>query len=228
MRNHKVFTLIIAALAAVVICASTSYGQIVYGQPASAGAQFIYSHWKVDGLDVAKINQSVVPISGFVPLGENLEGRFFIADASNNLTLESGDNSFPESKSTLSGVSDVRLQLSQSLAEDKLLFSLGINLPTGKKELNYGEERSVMDALALNYLSFPIRRLGEGFGLNLLAGFAQASGSLRYGGSVTYNYAGTYTPFENEGDYNPGDMFSVNFGGDTKKDKIKSSHVVHI
>lgn len=213
MNNHK--NIIVAGVAAAIILLSSSaLGQIVYGQPASAGFRLIYSHWSIkynDGATV-KINQFMLPVSGFIPIRENVEARFYVADASNKLNLPTEDY-------TLSGLSDMRLQISSALLDEHLLTSLGINLPTGKKELDFDKEGQVMDYLSLNYLSFPIRRLGEGLGINLLAGLAESSGNTRYGVSACWGYTGAYKAYEEAADYDPGDLFSINAGLDVKGDK---------
>jgi len=190
------------------LTASSSFGQIIYGQPASGGARFIFSHWSAeeDG-EKSEIDQIAYPVNGFVPLKDNLEARLFMAGSTND--LEQAGSTY-----SLSGFSDVRLQLSQSVMDDRFLFSLGINAPTGKRDLNIDEEWPVMEFLASNYLSFPLRRLGEGFGLNLLAGAAGSSGDMRYGASVMYQFNGTYTAYKDSGDYNPGDIFSVQVNAD--------------
>jgi len=209
MRNHDNQ---IAALAVVLVLAAAAPGmsQIIYGQPTSADLRVIYSHWsQKNDSGTTSINQWVIPITGLVPLKDNLEMRFYAANASNS--LEDGASEY-----RLSGFSDVRLQVNSSLANDRILLSAGFNLPTGKKELSRETERPVMAVLTENYLGLPIRGLGEGMGVNLLVGMAAAAGNSRMGASIMYQYNGAYKAYEGEADYKPGDMFSVNVGGDTK------------
>ncbi len=189
-------------------------GQIIYGQPASGGVRLNYCRWTIKSPTASdKIGQFTVPLNAFVPLGDNLEARLFVAEASNSLTAADATYS-------LSGLSDIRLQLNRALAEDHVLVSLGANLPTGKKSLNLGEERLVAEYLAYDFLTFPLRRLGEGFGLNATAGVAGASGATRYGLAATFQMNGAYEAFEGMGDYNPGDMISLNAGIDTRNDRL--------
>ena len=197
------------------------YAQIVYGQPTSGNIQFSYNHWKAEtDQGEETIDQLAFPISGFFPLKDNLDLSLYAIDASNTY-----DNTVNEYK--LSGLGDVRLQLSQSFLNDRLLACLGVNLPTGKKELD-SEQGRVLLALSQNYYEFPTRRLGEGFGLTMLVGGAvELKPGLRAGGGLSYQYAGKYTPYESYSDsldnivsfedYDPGDLFSANGGFDLER-----------
>ena len=208
MRALLTFLLLVVAAGAL---APAADAQIIYGQPSSANTGLYFTHWKMKGLDTeATIDQWMLPINGFVPLGENLEGRFFVAAAKNTLTE-------PGAEHTLNGLTDMRLQVNHSFSRDRYLLSLGLNLPTGKTGLNLDSEWLVMNVLTQNFLSFPIRRLGEGFGVNLLAGAATEWGEKKVGVSATYDYAGAYEAYEGEGSYDPGNSLLLNAGiqGDT-------------
>lgn len=213
MLRHK--GIYAALLAAVFVgLAGPAIGQIISGQPTEIEVRPIYLHWKIDDTGkVTKINQFVIPISGTIPLKDGLEARFFIGSTNNTLTGATG------SDMSLSGLSDARIQFNKTTADDHLLLSLGFNLPTGKKKLNLTEELPVTVALSQNYLTFPVRRLGEGFDVNALVGVATASGRSRFGGSLMYQINGSYTAFENAGDYKPGNQFSLTAGYDTRSDK---------
>ena len=200
----------------ILLGASSSYGQIIYGQPVTGDLRMFYSHFKLENdSGSTTISQFLIPVGGFVPLAENLEARFYIANAANK--LEYADMDFK-----LNGLSDMRLQVNHSFSEDRLLLSAGVNLPTGKKELTQAEEWLVMEFLSQNYLNFPLRRLGEGLGFNLLLGGATMAGDIRLGGAVEYQYNGSYQPYDT-GDYKPGNHFSVNAGADTKRGRMSYS-----
>jgi hypothetical protein len=139
--------------------------------------------------------------------------RLYVADASSKLDIS--DRQF-----TLSGLSDLRFQLNQSLADDRVLASVGVNVPSGKKKLSHAEERPVAMYLAQNYLSVPIRRLSDGPGFNFLLGGATTAGNARYGGSVVFQYNGAYEAYEEDGDYNPGDLFSAAGNVGLQRDQV--------
>lgn len=211
MFNRK---LILGAAAIIFLGMSASaFGQIVYGQSSSGYLRMIYSHWnQKDTYGSSSVDQVTTPFNGFLPLQENTELRFYAAGVSTSATIYDSDYK-------LSGLTDVRLQLNQSLSDDRFLLSLGLNLPTGKRALSVIDNRPVMELLTQNYLSFPIRRLGEGFGVNMTAGAGASAGNLCYGGTVSYQINGSYEAYKNEGDYNPGDMFSASVSANATKDK---------
>jgi hypothetical protein len=212
MQTGKIF---LAFLICAILIGSiqTASAQIVYGQSASIKARMTYTSWSVDYENDSSltVNQFMIPINGFLPLQDNWEVRYHAASISGGVELQDGTNN------SVSGLGDLRLMVNHSMSDDKLLFSLGLNLPTGKKELNLGEELIVMNYLSENYLSFPVRRMGEGLGVNLLMGGATSNGVSRLGGTVSYQYLGEYSPFDSLGDYDPGDMISLSANGDTKK-----------
>ena len=209
MQLSKRFTIVLTATL-LVFGFSESRAQIVYGQPASGKLRLVYTHWNTeDDSGSADVNQLAIPLNAFFPLSNDFELRFHAADVSSKVAIDSGD-------SKLSGLGDLRLQLNRSLADDRLLLSLGLNLPTGKQKLNSGRELVVMNYLSENYLSFPVRRLGEGFGFNLLLGGAVSRGSSRLGATAMFQYSGAYEPFEGRGDYDPGESFSLSATADTR------------
>jgi len=195
-----------------VLAAPTAFGQVIYGQPTSGLVQFQYTDWTIEDDDgETTINQLAIPVSGFVPLQDNLEAMFYIANASNNLTEN-------DTEYDLSGMSDFRIMFNKTYAGDQLVTSLAINLPTGKKQLDLEDEWLVVDYLSDNYLDFPIRRFGEGLGVSALLGMAGVSGNMRYGAGAMYQYNGSYEPYDGYDDYNPGDLFSFNVGAELQNE----------
>ena len=203
---------ILCGLLLTALSAVTAVGQVLYGQPTSGMVQFQYTDWTIESDDgESSINQLAIPVSGFVPLADNFEALFYIANASNNLTDK--DNEYD-----LSGMSDFRLMFNKTYAEDQLVTSLAISLPTGKRALDLEEEWLVIDYLSDNYLDFPIRRFGEGLGVSALLGAAGASGNMRYGAGAMYQYNGSYEPYDGYDDYDPGNMFSFNVGAEMQNE----------
>ena len=211
MRNHK-GTMLGAMVIIIGLSAASADAQIIYGRPTSGHLQLVYSNWSLeDEYGKVDVSQLMIPATGFIPLQENLELRFSAADASTTVGVDNADYS-------LSGLTDLRLQVNQSLSDDKLLLSLGINLPTGKKKLSQDEDRLIMEFLTQNYLTFPLRRYGEGFGVNGLVGAAAVSGNIRYGGTLMYQINGAYQAYQEQGDYKPGNQFRASLGADTRSD----------
>lgn len=201
-KNFSIFALMTWS----VISAGTASGQIIYGQPASAKLRVIYTSWETsrEGTDTS-LDQFYMPFLGFIPLQDNLEARVFLGGVTNKLNRT-------EDTKKLSGLSDTRIQINKSFSDDQLILSLGFNLPTGKTGLNFEEEWFVTAFLSRDFLIYPIRRLGGGFGVNALFGGATMAGEFRLGASALYHYTGSYEAYKNNGDYDPGDFYSLNVG----------------
>ena len=207
--NRKL-ALCAAILTLLLLATATARSQIIYGQPSSGGLTLTYSHWTVKRTadSTTTIGQLATPLGVFVPLADNRELLVSAAGAFNRLEQPGASNQ------KLSGFSDVKLQYNQSFADDRLLLSLGLNLPTGKRRLSPGDEENVLLMLSNDFLSFPIRRTGEGLGVNILVGGAQMLGAWRCGGSLSYYYQGEYKPYDWRDNYNPGDAFSAGLSAD--------------
>jgi len=211
MQTKRITTALLVVLVGCLMTATPSHGQIVYGQPASGAVGFVYSSWSVDdGVAKADISQTGFPVRGFLPLQDNFEASVYVVASSNSLD-RAGNNL------SLSGLGDLRVQVSRSFRDDQFLLSAGINLPTGKTKLSQSDETPVLQMLTADYLSFSQRRFGEGLGVNLLAGGAQMVGELRVGGGISYRYVGKYDPYEGVEGYDPGDMVNINAGADWEK-----------
>jgi len=187
-----------------IIAAATVEGQIVFNRPPSGSPQFVYSHWKLSSGDIeTTADQSYFPLRAFIPIRDNLEAHVLLAGSSNSVE-------FAELESSASGFGDARIQINQSLQDDHILTKLDII-----------DEWPIIPVLSQDYLEFPSRRLGEGFGFNLLMGGATTWGEARVGGGVAYRFLGEYQPYDGSGDYNSGDMFSINAGIDLPKRKTR-------
>ncbi len=215
MRTNNIPHLLFLAI---ILLSTTAFGQIIYQQPASANLGFQYHSWELsDSLyidDSETLTQIIIPLSGFMPIRDNFEARYYIANASNE--LETSDGTIKK----LSGMSDFRIQLSHSFSDDRYLASLGINLPTGKQKLDTLEERDLIEFLSRDYVGFPLRRYGEGLGVNMMLGGAKQFGRFKCGLSALYQYSGEYEPYLDRGKYNPGDIFSITANTNVIYDKI--------
>jgi len=209
-------------LACLLAAATPLHGQIIYGSHSSGSLQIQFSSWSIsDDNGKTKIEQWVMPVNGFIPIRDNFEARFHIAGSSNYLEKTSASIN-------LKGMSDFRVLLSHSFNDDRLLASFGLNLPTGKNNLNYTTEREIIERLSESYLSFPTRRLGEGFGFNLLLGGATVTGPIKLGAGIMYMYNGSYEPYKDLSKYDPGDSYSINASGDLNIKNITiSSNIIY-
>ncbi|HDQ00763.1 MAG TPA: hypothetical protein ENN22_16495 [bacterium] len=115
----------------------------------------------------------------------------------------------------MSGFTDSQLQLSHHLVNANLVLSLGVNLPSGKKEFNEQEFRT---SSQISYSFYNFKVPGFGQGLNLSPGLSWAAplnDKIAVGFGVTYQYKGDFKPVENMVDsYKPGDEILITAGFD--------------
>jgi len=210
MRSNMLITIAVVALL-LVMAAPRVAGQIAYGQPASVDVGFVMTHYQAetaDAGDEATVDQMYFPVFAFAPIRDNFDISVFGASATN--TVE-----FTDTEYDLNGMSDILVQANHSFLQDRLLLSAGVSIPSGKKEVSRSDEYPVLEALATDYLDMPLRRLGEGFGFNVLVGGATVlSEMMRGGAAIRYQYAGEYSPYDVESDYDPGDIISGSVGVD--------------
>ncbi len=228
------FLITTAAVLIVAASASNVSAQVIYGQPASGSTQFIYTSWTTELLgQKVSLSQFYTPFTAFVPLRDNVDITLYLANSGNNLegslSEELGGGT---AEWDLTGLSDVRLQARHSFAKDRLLAAVGVNLPTGKRELNLGGEWLVVQEMSTNHYELPMRRFGEGFGFTLLFGGATMLGEkVKLGAGASYQYVGEYKPYtgytdtlgvyQEPSEYNPGDIFLFNVRGELERETVR-------
>ncbi|MGH8014815.1 MAG: hypothetical protein ACREBV_01340, partial [Candidatus Zixiibacteriota bacterium] len=138
---------------------------------------------------------------------------YYVAGSSNSFQAGSYE-------SQLSGLGDARFELTRSFSGNHFFVSGGVNLPTGKTKLRFNQHRAIVEILSESFLVFPMRRFGEGLGFNSTLGMAQTWGNTVAGVGISYDIIGKYTPYEGFGEYNPGDIFTAEFGLNTHSEKM--------
>ena len=200
----------IAVVVVTVLLATTIQSQMIKGKPSTGSTGFVYTYWELETVNgpSTSLGQFWMPLSGFVPLQENLEARYYLAGSTNS--FQAGN-----SEAHLNGLGDTRFEISRSFSENQFFVSGGVNLPTGKTKLAFNPDRAIVEILSESFLVFPMRRFGEGLGLNGTVGAAKSWGNTVAGIGISYDIIGKYTPYENFGEYNPGDVFTAEFGINT-------------
>ncbi len=214
MGNKHLTRIAVAVAILMAFGAPSAIGQVVYGQPGWGAGNLVYTHWSMDTDSTSTtLSQVYVPVSGFVPLQDNFEMQFYLGTESNTLDFTTNNQS-------VSGITDVRLQANRSFMDDQLLFSGGLNLPTGKRELDPLTEQPIIEVLSRDFLEFPVRRFGEGFGFNILASAAKLFGDVRAGASIGYRFVGEYTPYKGVGKYNSGDQITLDLRAEIPTEQV--------
>ncbi len=192
--------------------------QIIYQDPARITQSAVYLHWNMTGETVdASVSEWVMPISGMVPVAANTELQYYTA-------VVGAQSSLPEIDQDLAGLTDTRLHLARSLAEDHLLVAGGVNLPSGQKELN-PTEFALAQFIAEERFNFPLKVFGQGLGIygEVLGAWAYEQWIFSGGGGL--HYSGSYTPLDDDVSYQPGVRYYVTGSAQLTSAKRQSDYV---
>jgi hypothetical protein len=193
-----------------------AFGQVIFtGSPQAVNVYSLpyMQNWKIDNQSISKtISQFSLPVFVNIRPTENL--RLWLVDS---VAMSSLDNNGVSS--SLNGVSDAKAKVSYSIFDQKLLFSLGANLPIGKTQLD-SSELEVANLLYNEVLGFRVNRLGEGLDFNAGMAFAANTGTLGLSLSTSYLRKGSYLSIkDSKVEYKPGDEIGVVGAMDVITDK---------
>ncbi|MFB3105756.1 MAG: hypothetical protein ACE1ZA_12665, partial [Pseudomonadales bacterium] len=123
-------------------------------QPVRISIGALYQSYTENDSSLSEVS---IPLAISIPIGRNLGVSLIASQAS-----ASGDN-----VESLSGVSDVQVGLSyyQKIGQGSVVVSLGVNLPSGKRELTQDEfETSIF--LSQHFFNFRVPGFGQGFNIS--------------------------------------------------------------
>ncbi|MBI4548288.1 MAG: hypothetical protein HY707_09925 [Ignavibacteriae bacterium] len=153
-----------------------------------------YQWWSLD--DSIKFSQASTPVSFYLPLSRAL-----------NVSIRGTPSRITGDLIALSGLTDTQIGLTYHWEGPELVFTLGLNVPTGKRELTPKEfqtsilsSNNIFDLQASNY--------GQGFNINPGVMWAIPFGeSVVFGIAGSYQYRGKFKPIKDFDDYDPGDEY---------------------
>ena len=198
------------------LAVSPTDAQIVKGRPSLLHQQFTHLAWtlKGDTTDVT-VSQWYLPILVSASVAPTWEVSFLSALSGSDANWSLADDQF-------SGLSDSRVQVAHAMANDRVLVSAGMSLPTGKTELT-PDNRALLPWLTADFFNFPLKYPGEGFNLFGEVGTAMPAGNWTVGVGAAVHYAGEYTPFDDGRKYQPGSRILLT--GSAAQDFVGRGHV---
>ena len=166
---------------------------------------------------VTRASQWSLPLAVSVPLGNRLTIDVNGAYASGEVKLSGVDPVTGKDSYSLSGLADVRVRATGRVVGDNVLFTAGLNLPTGKTELDE-EELSALRVLAAPALSFQVPVLGIGSSGTLGVVLARQIGPWAWALGAAYEMRNKYTPISIAAglpvELSPGDAVRLSLGTD--------------
>jgi len=199
MQSRLIFYILV--LLATTAVAQQSAPRLLQANSGEVGASFEY--WS-SGDD--KVSEWVLPLIVRYSASDYLNFTLINQPTMAKLSRPAGDFS-------LNGLTDTRLGASYLFAGETMLATAGVNLPTGKTELD-AEGLAVAQVIPLHALG--LRTTYFGGGLDLSAGLSAAfsMNDWVFGVGAGFVRTGTFKPVQNSDDYNPGDEISLTAGLD--------------
>ncbi|MFQ5570999.1 MAG: hypothetical protein ACE5G0_15070, partial [Rhodothermales bacterium] len=184
-------------------------------QPVQISLGALYQNYTEDDNSISEFS---IPLMLSIPVGD----RFGLSLVANQASA-TGD-----SLESVSGVSDAQVGVSyyQRLGRSSLVVSLGVNLPSGKRELTVDEfETSIF--LSQHFYNFRVPGFGQGFNISPGFVFAFPAGeNVVLGVGASYQVKGGFKPQEGmTDDYDPGDELLVTGGLDYRIDRASNLSV---
>ncbi len=172
----------------------------------------VMQNWFSDGSGFSEIS---MPIAGYIPINSEVSVNLRAAGAS-----VSGDG-----LTTLSGLTDTQLGLTWYKRPLNAVFSLGVNLPSGKKELTL-EEYYTSYLISFNHYNLATPNFGQGLNISPGVNWAyKLSDQVVVGLSVSGQIKGGFSPIDmggEETDYKPGNELTINTGMDYSLDETST------
>ena len=202
--------LAVAALAAVALPGALG-AQALLDRSVRTGPQVV--SYRIDTPGDPTITQFAFPIAVAVPLFNRLSVDLATAWAS--VTYDDGS-----SESKIDGLTDTQLRASYALGTDNVVFTLGLNLPTGQETVNYQTQGAAAGIIGNDFLAFPISNMGTGFAGTGGVALARTAGSWNVGAGVSFRRTVEFEPFtelpggSGEVRFQPGDEYRIRAGAD--------------
>ena len=202
----------LAVLAALVLPRGAA-AQALLDRSVRTGPQIV--SYRVDDVAERSITQLAVPIAVAVPLFDRLS--LDVATAYARVTYDSAGF-----RGQIDGLTDTQLRASWTLGTDNVVFTMGLNLPTGQETVDYAEQGAAAGLIGNDFLAFPISNMGTGFAGTGGIAVARTAGSWNVGAGASFRRTMEFEPFEEASlpggtgrvRFQPGDEYRVRAGAD--------------
>ena len=122
----------------------------------------------------------------------------------------------------IDGLTDTQLRATYALGTDNVVFTLGLNLPTGQETVDFTNQGIAAGLIGNDYLAFPVSNMGTGFAGTGGLAVARAMGAWNLGAGVSFRRTVEFEPFEQQSipgateavRFQPGDEYRFRAGVD--------------
>ncbi len=161
-----------------------------------------YQSWSADGLSYSEISTGI--------------GQYYPLSRTASVSVRTAHAATGGDPASVSGLADIQLSGSYHLERYHMIFGLGLNIPSGIKEMTQEEfETSVLFSNTL--FDFRIPTFGQGLTLNPSAVWAfPVNDNLVIGAGASYQYRGAFKPVKEFEEFDPGDEVLLTGGVDAR------------
>jgi hypothetical protein len=198
-------------LAAVVVPSLFAQDNLhVISQQGTVSIMPLYQSWSVD----SRFSEFSTGIGLYYPLSRTA-----------SLSVRTSHAATGGDPASISGLGDIQLGGSYHLERYHLVLGLGVNIPSGVKEMTQEEfETSVLFSNTL--FDFRMPSFGQGLTLNPSAVWAlPVNDNLVLGAGASYQYRGAFKPLKDYDDFDPGDEVLLTGGVDARLDETNTVSV---
>lgn len=213
MNQTRVLTVLMIAM----ICAGSAAAAVQFPddrEVMSFGLQLSYRSWNIEDQttgDKTTVRQFATRALATVDVHRNVDLVVY------------GSGGFSQDRrdvvSEISGLADTKLKAYGYAWDDQLVFSLGVNIPTGVTALDDGQVKAVQ-AISPTVLGFRMRNYGNGTDLDLAVSLGKDLGhGWTVGGGLSYLLKGEYD-LDTRTVYGPGNEFAATAGADWRRGRL--------
>lgn len=140
------------------------------------------------GASQRSVTQMAIPVVVVLPFGERLSVDISTAYA--NSVVTAGDSTTSE----ISGLTDTQIRANFRVGSDQLLFTVGLNLPTGQYAVPEAEQEAA-GQIGNDFLFYPISSMGNGFAGTGGIAYARPAGNWNLGFGASLRKSAEFTAF---------------------------------
>ena len=156
------------------------------------------------------ISQTAIPLVFVIPFSDRFSVDLTTAYAVSDVIADGS------SASAIKGLTDTQIRANFSVGSDALLFTVGVNLPTGQYTIPESQQEAA-GQIGNDFLNYPISSMGNGFAGTGGIAFARPIGNWNLGAGASVRKSTEFAAFSvasSEFRFTPADEYRVRVGLD--------------
>lgn len=200
---------ILSVVAALVVCSTGATAQLLQDAAVLSSPSFTQLSFG-SGASKRTVSQFALPVVVVLPFGERVSVDVSTAFA--NSTVKLGDSTTSE----ISGLTDTQIRANFRLASERVLLTLGLNLPTGQYAVPEGEQEAA-GQIGNDFLYYPISSMGNGLAATGGIAYARPMGDWNVGVGASARKSTEFSAFSVASEdfrFTPADEYRAQFNAD--------------